>query len=95
VVVSVLLTQTDQSLYSDVNRAEGSSLPNLQELQSPVWYLIAAILVGVGIAAALALLVLTIGIYPVASTFRQALWAHQSTSAPQEILTSVAVRVRA
>src|SRR5215210_6406783 len=40
VVVSGLLTQSDRALYSDVNRAEGSSLPNLQELQNSVWYLI-------------------------------------------------------
>ncbi len=48
VVISVLLTQTDRSLYSDINRAEGSSLPNLQELQNSVWYLIV-----IGIALAL------------------------------------------
>ena len=51
VVISVLLTQTDQSLYSDVNQAEGSSLSNLQELQNSVWYLLmvgVALTLGIG-----------------------------------------------
>jgi len=36
VVTSVLLTQTDRSLYSDVLQPNGSGLPRLQELQSLV-----------------------------------------------------------
>jgi hypothetical protein len=50
VVISVLLTQTDRSLYSDINRAEGSGLPNLQELQSSIWYLL---LIGIALALAI------------------------------------------
>jgi hypothetical protein len=48
VVISVLLTQTDRSLYSDILEFSGSGLPSLQELQSPIWYLIV-----IGIALAL------------------------------------------
>jgi hypothetical protein len=50
VVVSVLLTQSDWSLYTDVNHAEGSGLPNLQDLQNSVWYLI---IIGVALALAI------------------------------------------
>jgi hypothetical protein len=50
VVLSMLLTQTDRSIYESIGRSEGSSLPNLQELQNSVWYLIV-----VGIALALAI----------------------------------------
>ena len=38
-VVSLLLTQTDRSLYYDISRSEGSDLPSWQELQNSVWYL--------------------------------------------------------
>src|SRR5215213_9863783 len=38
VVISALLAQTDRALYTDIIRAEGSSLPNLQELQNSIWY---------------------------------------------------------
>jgi hypothetical protein len=51
VVTSVLLTQTDRSLYSDVLQPSGSGLPGLQELQSSVWYLImisVALALGIG-----------------------------------------------
>jgi hypothetical protein len=47
VVISVLLTQTDRSLYSDINQLAGGGLPNLQDLQNSVWYLI---LIGVALA---------------------------------------------
>jgi hypothetical protein len=47
VVISVLLAQTDRSLYSDVTRSEGSGLANLQELQNSIWYLI---MVGIALA---------------------------------------------
>lgn len=47
VVISALLTQTDRSLYSDINRAEGSGLASLQELQNSVWYLL---MVGIALA---------------------------------------------
>jgi hypothetical protein len=47
VVISVLLTQTDRSLYSGLTRAEGSGLPSLQELQNSVWYLL---MVGIALA---------------------------------------------
>jgi hypothetical protein len=50
VVLSVLLTQTDRSIYESIGRSEGSSLPDLQELQNSVWYLIM-----IGIALALAI----------------------------------------
>jgi hypothetical protein len=50
VVISVLLTQTDWSLYSDINRAEGSGLPDLQEQRNSVWYLI---IVGIMLALAI------------------------------------------
>ena len=50
IVISLLLTQTDRSLYSDITRSEGSGLPGLQNLQNSVWYLII-----VGIALALAI----------------------------------------
>ena len=54
VVISVLLTQTDRSLYSDISRAEGSGLPSLQELQNSVWYLLMiAIALALGIGGAL------------------------------------------
>src|SRR5262249_20216037 len=47
VVIGVLLTQTDQSLYTDINHSEGTSLPTLQNLQNSVWYLI---MIGVALA---------------------------------------------
>jgi len=47
VVVSVLLTQSDQSLYSTITRSEGSGLPSMQDLQNSVWYLL---LVGIALA---------------------------------------------
>jgi hypothetical protein len=50
VVISVLLTQTDRSLYSDINRAEGSSLATLQDLQNSIWYLL---IIGVALALAI------------------------------------------
>ena len=50
VVIGVLLTQTDRSLYDYINSAVGISLPTMQELQSSVWYLIM-----IGIALALAI----------------------------------------
>ena len=50
VVISGLLAQTDRALYTDINHAEGSGLPNLQELQNSVWYLLT-----IGIALALAI----------------------------------------
>jgi hypothetical protein len=51
VVISVLLTLTDRSLYTDITQAGGSSLPNLQELQNSVWYLLMigiALTLGIG-----------------------------------------------
>jgi hypothetical protein len=50
VVLSVLLTQTDRSIYESIGQSEGSSLPELQELQNSVWYLLM-----IGIALALAI----------------------------------------
>src|SRR5689334_11545454 len=50
VVVGGLLAQTDQALYTDINRAEGSGLPGLQNLQNSVWYLL---MVGVALALAI------------------------------------------
>jgi hypothetical protein len=50
VVLSVLLTQTDRSIYESIGQSEGSSLPELQELQNSIWYLIM-----IGIALALAI----------------------------------------
>jgi hypothetical protein len=47
VVISALLTLTDRSLYTDIHRAEGTSLAGLQELQNSVWYLI---MIGVALA---------------------------------------------
>lgn len=47
VTIGVLLTQTDWSLYNDINRAEGTSLPTLQEQQNSVWYLI---MIGIALA---------------------------------------------
>ena len=50
VVISGLLAQTDRALYTDINHAEGSGLPNLQELQNSVWYLL---LIGIALALAI------------------------------------------
>jgi hypothetical protein len=50
VVISVLLTQTDRSMYESIIRSEGSSLPELQKRQNSVWYLLM-----IGIALALAI----------------------------------------
>jgi hypothetical protein len=50
VVISLLLTQTDRSLYNDITRSQGSSLSSLQELQNSVWYLLV-----IGIALTLAI----------------------------------------
>jgi hypothetical protein len=50
VVISMLLTQTDRSLYRDTLQFSGTGLPSLQELQNSVWYLIM-----IGIALALAI----------------------------------------
>ena len=50
-VVSLLLTQTDRSLYKDITRSEGSGLPSWQELQNSVWYLLmigTALALGIG-----------------------------------------------
>jgi hypothetical protein len=47
VVISVLLTQTDRTLYSDITQPAGSGLPILQDLQNPVWYLL---MVGIALA---------------------------------------------
>ncbi len=47
VVVSGLLIQTDRALYSDINRAEGSGLPDLQDLQNSIWYLL---MIGIALA---------------------------------------------
>jgi hypothetical protein len=47
VVIGALLTETDRSLYVDIQRAQGTSLPTLQELRGSAWYLI---LLGVALA---------------------------------------------
>jgi hypothetical protein len=54
VVISGLLIQTDQSLYSNLTRSEGSGLPNMQELQNSIWYLLMiGIVLALGIGGAL------------------------------------------
>ncbi|HEU5101319.1 MAG TPA: hypothetical protein VFU22_19990, partial [Roseiflexaceae bacterium] len=49
-VLGVLLTGNDQSIYESIGRPEGSSLPDLQERQNSIWYLIM-----IGMAVALAI----------------------------------------
>jgi hypothetical protein len=54
VVISGLLIQTDQSLYTSIARSEGSGLPTMQELQNSIWYLlIIGIVLALGIGGAL------------------------------------------
>ena len=47
IVIGVLLTQTDQALYDEINQAQATTLRSMQDMQSSIWYLI---LLGVPLA---------------------------------------------